>query len=322
MIGYYPAVAGTGHGHRKYASPALVGTYGVTMEGFAAITPSAQILAEPRRDLSPRPVVIVAPGGSSFIELSTSLAEELASHGYVVITVQPDVAVDSSLNVGDGNFDESEVGLVAEVGDQIRFAQINEAINLLSDPLTTKLVGSVDISRIAVGGHSYAGSIAFNASLTDPRIASVFNLDGTLFYEAGATPVSVPSLVVMTDLIWVDQDSFDIEGNPGVAESFEAARRSNALLRTAPNTVSVGLVDADHYAVTDLPSIVDALPEPLRSVSTEGAGGIGRTGTTTTNAIVLRFLNAALADKARLPSAAELVDGLSGATADPIGLTK
>jgi pimeloyl-ACP methyl ester carboxylesterase len=236
--------------------------------------------------------------------------------------VQPDVAVDSSLNVGDGNFDESEVGLVAEVGDQIRFAQINEAINLLSDPLTTKLVGSVDISRIAVGGHSYAGSIAFNASLTDPRIASVFNLDGTLFYEAGATPVSVPSLVVMTDLIWVDQDSFDIEGNPGVAESFEAARRSNALLRSAPNTVSVGLVDADHYAVTDLPSIVDALPEPLRSVSTEGAGGIGRTGTTTTNAIVLRFLNAALADKARLPSAAELVDGLSGATADPIGLTK
>jgi predicted dienelactone hydrolase len=318
MVAYYPAVTGTGHGLRSYASPALLGVYGATMDDFASIAPSAQILAEPLRDSGARPVVILAPGGGSFIELSTSLAEELASHGYVVIAVQPDVTADGILNPGDGDYSESEVNLLATSTDQMRLTQISDAIELLSDPLTTDLVGPVDPARVAVGGHSYAGSIAFNASLTDPRIASVFDLDGTLFGDASATAVSVPSLVVMTDL--GAEIPPELVGEPGVAESLEAAALSNALLRIAPNTVSVGLLDADHFAVTDLPAILGSLPEPLRTVAAEGAGGIGRDGTTSTNAIVLRFLDASLATEPRLPSPGELVDGLPGTTANPPAL--
>jgi dienelactone hydrolase len=320
MVAYYPAVANTGHGPRSYASPALLGVYGVTAEEFAAITPAAQIFAEPQRDAGPHPVVILAPGGGSFIELSTSLAEDLASHGYVVITVQPDVAADGLMNIGDGNFSQTEFGLAAAAGDGMRQAQIDDAIELLSDPLTTDLVGPIDSSRIAVGGHSYAGSIAFDASLTDPRITSVFDLDGTLFGDAGATPVDVPSLVLMADMYTYSQEPPAGGWDPALADSLEALARCNEVLRTAPNTVVVGLLDADHYAVTDVPAIAEGLREPFRSTVLEGASDIGRVGTTNTNTIVLRFLNAALAPEPRLATAAELVEGLPSTTADPLAL--
>jgi dienelactone hydrolase len=320
MVAYYPAVANTGHGSRGYASPALLGVYGVTAEGFAAITPYSQILAEPVRDAGPRPVVILAPGGGSFVELSTSLAEELASNGYVVITVQPDIVADGLLNIGDGNYSEAEINLVATATDEMRMAQINDAIDLLADPLTTELVGPVDPSRIAVGGHSYAGSIAFNASLLDPRITSVFDLDGTLFGDAGVTPVSVPSLVVMADLYTYAQEPPEGGWDPALVDSIADLTRSNELVRTAPNTVAVALLDADHYSVTDVPAIVEGLPGPVRSAALEGAGAIGRVGTTNTNTIVLRFLKAALATQPRLATAAELVDGLPSTIADPLAL--
>jgi predicted dienelactone hydrolase len=103
------------------------------------------------------------------------LAEDLASSGYVVITVQPDVAADGLLNIGDGNYGEAEIALAVTVSDEMRRSQIDNAIDLLAEPVTTELVGSVDPARIAVGGHSYAGSTAFDASLSDPRITSVFD---------------------------------------------------------------------------------------------------------------------------------------------------
>jgi dienelactone hydrolase len=319
-VAYYPAVASTGHGPRLYASPALLGVYGVTAEGFEAIIPFSQILAEPVRDAGPRPVVILAPGGGSFVELSTSLAEELASNGYVVITLQPDVAADGLFNIGDGNYSVAETNLIATATDEMRLAQIEDAIDLLADPLTTELVGPVDLARIAVGGHSYAGSTAFNASLLDPRITSVFDLDGTLFGDAGVTPVSVPSLVVMADLYNYSQEPPEGGWDPAVTDSLADILRSNELVRTAPNIVAVGFLGSDHYSVTDLPAIVEGLPEPVRSSALEGAGAIGRAGTIDTNTIVLRFLNAALAPEPRLATAAELVEGLPSTTADPLAL--
>jgi dienelactone hydrolase len=296
----------------------MLGTYGVDANDLAAIVPHAQIMAQPVRDQGARPVVILAPGGGSFIELSTSLAEQLASHGYVVVTVQPDVAADAGLNVGDGKYTSDEVALTQQVGDRMRFAQIDDAIRLLGDPLTERLVGPVDATRIAVGGHSYAGSIAFNASLADPRISAVFDLDGTLFGHAGDTPVSVPSLVLMAEMHTTITMQPDSQTDPRVAESIAAAARAAKMLRTAPNTVTVGLRGAVHYSVTDLPAITDSLPSALRQIVTDPADTLGRTGTTDTNTIVMRFLDAALAKAPHLATAAALVQGLPGTIADPL----
>lgn len=317
MVAYYPAVAGTGHGHRPYASPMMLGTYGVTAEALAAIVPHAEIAATPIADRGAWPVVILAPGGGSLIELSTSLAEDVASHGFVVITVQPDVAVDGGLTRGDAAYSPEDLQVIDEVARQARERQLTDAIDLLQEPLTTRLVGPTDPTRIAVGGHSFGGSMAFNLSLHDDRVAAVFDLDGALFDEANTTPVSVPSLVIMAELYSLHQHPIDDGGNATVASLLALGAGSFEMLRTAPNTVSVALEHAEHYAVTDLAAIAPHLPAELQPVAADGVGDIGAVGTTDTNTIMVRFLEAVFGADPHLPTADELTADLSSVTADP-----
>ncbi len=302
---YYPAQAGTGHGHRRYASWGLLRTLEVD---DLPVSAHAEIGAAPVVGAAPWPVVVVGPGGASFVELSTSLAEELASHGYVVITVQPDAEVENG-DTAPGSSSGSGDELATEAVRQARQRQLSDAIDLLDAPITAQLVGPVDADRIAVGGHSYGGSAAFNASLSDPRIKAVFDLDGALFEAATSTPTTVPSLVVMATLFTLAGTPVAPNEPPDVA----LGRATLDLLRGSPRVVAVALRDAEHYDVTDAAAIAPALPESARL-----GGPIGPAATTHTNTIVLRFLDAALDSPSRLATGAELVTGLPSATADAL----
>lgn len=303
---YYPAHAGTGHGPLPYATPELLRTLEVAT---LPVTAHAALGAHPITDQGPHPVVVVAPGGSSFVELSTSLAEELASHGYVVIMVQPDVETENGNRVGSlpESADPADIALAVETARRQRLHQVTTAIDLLDDPWVAQLVGPVDASRVAVAGHSYGGSTAFNASLVDTRIRAVLDLDGSLFEEAGTIATTVPSLVIMASMYQIVLDP----SSGGATPDADLARATVEFLRNSEHVVTVALIDAEHYDVTDAAAIAAALPEALRR---DLVGKIGAAGTTNTNAIALRFLDAALALPARVPSAAELVVGLSSAT--------
>jgi predicted dienelactone hydrolase len=298
---YYPAQAGTGQGHRRYASLALLHTLEVST---LPVTSNAELGALPLASATPRPVVVLSPGGASFVELSTSLAEHLASHGYVVLTVQPDAELEDG-EAGLGGTHPSPA--LVEALRVSRLRMIADAIALLDEPSTAALVGPVDPDRIAVGGHSYGGSAAFNASLADPRIRAVFDLDGSLFEDANTTPTTVPSLVVMAFMYQLLQRPTAFGSSPDVA----LALSSLELLKRNEHVVAVGLRDAEHYDVTDAAAIAPALPAGIAST----LGAIGPTATVTTNTLVLRFLDAALAPTPRLPSSAELVVELPSASA-------
>jgi len=296
---YYPAQAGTGQGHRRYASPTLLHTLDIkTLD----VTSNAEVGALPISSATPRPVVVLSPGGGSFAELSTSLAEQLASAGYVVITVQPD----SELEDGEAALGGSHPSpSLLEALRLSRLRTISDAIDLLDDPTTAALVGPVDPHRIAVGGHSYGGSVAFNASLADPRIQAVFDLDGSLFEKANTTPTTVPSLVVMAFMYQLLQHPGGFGNSPDV----QLALSSIDLLKKNSHVVAVGLRDAEHYDVTDAAAIVASLPAELGST----LGAIGPGATTSTATIVQRFLDVALGSTPSLPSAAELALDLPGA---------
>jgi len=296
---YYPAQAGTGQGHRKYATLALLHRLEVTS---LDVTSNAEIGALPIASPTPHPVVVLSPGGASFAELSTSLAEQLASTGYVVITVQPDAELEDA-ETGLGGSHPSAA--LIEALRLSRMRTISDAIDLLDDPTTAALVGPIDHQRIAVGGHSYGGSASFNASLTDPRIKAVFDLDGSLFESANTTPTTVPSLVVMAFMYQLLQHPTGFGNSPDV----ELARSSIELLKHNSHVVAVGLPDAEHYDVTDAPAIVASLPAGIAST----LGAIGPDATPTTNTIVQRFLDAALGAPPRLPSTTELVLDLPAA---------
>ena len=86
---YYPAVAGTGHGHHRYVEPAWATVAGLDPSQMDRVVSAAQIDATPAPTIAPRPVVLLTPGCGSVVAFSTSLAEDLASHGYVVLVPRP-----------------------------------------------------------------------------------------------------------------------------------------------------------------------------------------------------------------------------------------
>ncbi len=296
---YYPAQAGTGQGRRRYASLPLLHTLGVDA---LDVTAHAEVGALPLTD-APHPVVVFTPGGSSYAELSTALAEQLASSGYVVILVQPDAELEDS---GTGLAGSQPAAALIDALRIARQRQVTHVLDLLDEPGTAALVGPIDPQRIAAGGHSYGGSTAFNASLTDPRIRAVFDLDGSLFEDATTTPTTVPSLVVMAFMYQLAQHPHDFGSSPDV----ELGLASLAQLKTNPHVVAVGLAHAEHYDVTDAAAIAPALPAELAST----LGAIGPVATPTTSTIVERFLDAALAPTPRQPTADELIRDLPAAS--------
>jgi hypothetical protein len=284
---YYPAAAGTGRGHVRYLDPALAGVIGLRPGGTERVVSSAEVDAEPAPTSTPRPLVLLSPGWRFLAAFLTFMAEDLASHGYVVVATQTDVATEARHH-----------NVTAEDRAK-RSALLERVLDFVSGPALPALVGPIDRGRIAAGGHSFAGSIAFDASLADRRIAAVFDLDGSVLGAASRTPVRRPALVVVT----IDHG---LISDPLLARLGSASR----------SVVSVGLSPALHLDLTDvgsIPSMVTgSLYAPLVSV-------LGPRGTVAAATILRRFLDAALALIPRTPTASELVEGLWATTADPFG---
>ncbi|MGZ4767905.1 MAG: poly(ethylene terephthalate) hydrolase family protein [Ilumatobacteraceae bacterium] len=285
---YYPAVAGTGRGHRRYVEPDWASAAGLDPAQMDRVVSAAQIDATPAPAAAPRPVVLLTPGWRSIVAFSTSLAEDLASHGYVVLATQTDVVAEWSHPKSTTEDRNKRFALVTHVLDYVETASL------------PALVGPIDVRRIAVGGHSYAGTIAFDASLTDRRIAVMIDIDGSARGQPTArTPQPRPSLVLVT-----------VNGGAASDPSL------GTLAARSPHIVPVGVVDALHLDVTDAPSIPSVLGT---SVFSTLLGRVGAIGTTDTSTIVRRFLDATLGPHERQPSGEELVEGLPSATSDPFG---
>ena len=281
-VAYYPAEPQTGTGPHPYLDPRVATEMGLPGQ-FAAVTTSSQVAAQPHNGPAPRPVVVLAPGFGSVIALSTSLAEHLASHGYVVVALQTDVIA------------ETVAVMPNDLQGAARRKQIDAALGLIESASFAGMVGSVDLTRIAVGGHSYAGSVAFNMSLHVPRVSAVFDLDGLLFDEAANVPTTVPSLVITS----------------GGGTAADPVLRK--IVSSGTNTVAVGLVGARHSDLTD----AAALAPMLRDAGIPAdLGPIGAVATSNTSKIVQRFLDAALANPRQLPTAAALIEGLPATTTE------
>ena len=286
-IAFYPATAGTGRGHHRYVDPAWAAAAGLDPTQMDHVVSAAQIDATPAPTSAPRPIVLLTPGWRSIVAFSTSLAEDLASHGYVVLATQTDVVAEWS-HPKSTTEDRNK-----------RFALLTHVLDFAETPALPAVVGPVDVHRIAVGGHSYAGTIAFDASITDRRISVMIDIDGSARGPTVRSPQPRPALVLVT----VD------DGVPSDPLLGPLAARS-------PHIVPVGVLDALHLDVTDAASIRSVLGT---SVFSTLLGPVGTTGTTDASTIIRRFLDATLGVKQRQPTSAELVQGLPSATADPFG---
>jgi predicted dienelactone hydrolase len=141
------------------------------------------------------PLVVLSPGFTNPMSTLTSLAEDLASHGYVVAGIDHTyenyattladgrvaecLACDSDTDPGFGT------GVVAGRAADVSF---------VLDQLPSKWDGSdrIDRSRIAMVGQSIGGASAMAAMVKDPRIRAGIDMDGTTYTRIPKSGFSRP----------------------------------------------------------------------------------------------------------------------------------
>ncbi|TDV42691.1 alpha/beta hydrolase family protein [Actinophytocola oryzae] len=173
--------------HARYLDPLVARKY--TTDGVLGVPPDTVDWATPtvtaRRQAPPdgrHPVVVYAPGSGNSRALGTVLVEDLASHGYVVVTV--DHTYETPIEFPGGRL--VDVGIPADPPDleaaKRLYMDAREAdVHFVLDQLVDE--PNADLDRLGLFGHSAGGVIATRVMRADPRVRAMANLDG--FFEFG-----------------------------------------------------------------------------------------------------------------------------------------
>ncbi|MGW7071117.1 hydrolase [Streptomyces sp. NPDC054855] len=201
---WYPAAgrAGGGAGHRlaPYMAPGAAARWnaasphGIPKDAidFAALRTHAREGAPADRSGGRRPVLLYAAGANDPRTWGTSAVEELASHGYVVVTFDhtyeapgvqfPDGSVkdDTPLReaLAEAEQDEALPALLKKVLD-VRVADSKFVMDRLGS-LPNGLSKVVDRKRVGMFGQSAGGIAAAETMYEDDRVKAGLNMDGTL----------------------------------------------------------------------------------------------------------------------------------------------
>jgi dienelactone hydrolase len=182
----------------------------VSLEGVDFPTTHARQGAQVALSARPSPVVLFTPGYGSGREVGTTLVEDLASHGYVVVTMS------HTYEAGEVEFPGGRVERGRHDPDndltrdphealKIRLADTRFVLDQLAalegghNPdaerraLPAGLRHSLDLARIGVFGHSLGGALAAQAIALDTRVIAAVNLDGSMFpYDLSPLPPTTP----------------------------------------------------------------------------------------------------------------------------------
>lgn len=204
---------------------------------------------------APFPVLIFQPGLGPLIPEYTTLAEDLASKGYVVIGLNPTYS--ASLTVLDGQvIPRSDQGtipdsatpeeaqqqgerLVAVWAADVRFA-IDKAERLNADP-GSAFGGKLDTHHIGLWGHSFGGAAALEACHLDARCTAAADLDGTPFGMVITTGLDKPVLFEWSEVL-DRSDPMIVKSDRDVA----------AIFASTPGGYQVTIKGARHFNFTDL----------------------------------------------------------------------
>ncbi|QMV44745.1 alpha/beta hydrolase family protein [Cohnella cholangitidis] len=218
---WYPAQAGTG----KYAPfipntsilrymAANYGLPGFTFQHLKYVSSHAYSEAEISSAQTSYPLILANPGNGSCRFLHTSLAENLASHGYIVAVIDhtyntfatefPDGRITTSttddLFSPDHDY-PTERGNRDKLGkvltDDVTFA-LDQFELIQSGQIPSHLQGRIDLGHVGVFGHSIGGATAYDASY-DPRIAVGIDLDGGLYRLSDKEGLRKPFLFINSE---------------------------------------------------------------------------------------------------------------------------
>ena len=223
---WYPATASDGQ-RARYMTPAESelqltsrGITGVPQDALSTVRTNAVSDATPAGRQHALPLVVLSPGFTNSRSTLTALAEDLASHGYVVAgidhtyesfaTAFPDGRVTTGLARqaprGRGFWEKVVAGRAADVSF------------VLGELTGTHPIwpggGLIDPSRIAMAGHSAGGAAAIAAMLADTRIRAGIDMDG-------AAVAPIPDHGLSRPFLFLGKQSNYTPGSGGAVTTWE-----------------------------------------------------------------------------------------------------
>ncbi len=204
---WYPA-APSDRPRAQYMTPAESelqltsrGITGPRPDALSATRTNAAVDATPEGTPRSHPLVVLSPGFTNSRSALTALAEDLASHGYVVAGIEhtyesygtafPDGRVTTCLarqaRQRDSGFQEKVMGG--------RAADVSFVLSELTgaEPAWPG-AALIDPSRMAMAGHSLGGAATIAALLADSRIRAGIDMDGSTVAEISAEGLARPFL--------------------------------------------------------------------------------------------------------------------------------
>jgi predicted dienelactone hydrolase len=207
---------------------------------------------------NPFPVLMFSPGNGTNVEFYTSLASEIASHGYIVIGLNHpyDVPAVELSNGQIAPYDKDQWLLNAEAHQayiteriKVRTADLLFVLDQLEGMNFNSLsAGLIDLGSVAVAGHSLGGIAASEACKADARFKACVNLDGLqrggpFSMDERATPPEQPFLFLTKES----------QLHPKILERFESM----------PESYWIVIYGASHQSFTDGPLLQPSvLPGP------------------------------------------------------------
>ena len=259
---WYPAEAGTGvdAGYFPYLSAvsnALVQSGEVAWWqafGLHVIRLESPLDAQPVRAENPFPVVILSPGNATNIEFYSSLASEIASHGYIVLGINhpydvPAVRLSNGeiapYNKGQWSLSPEDHQTYSAERIKIRAADLLYALERLEDMNATgPFAGTMDPDSVAAAGHSLGGITASEACKADLHFKACINFDG--IQKGGPFSTEDTAIPPEQPFLFLTKES---QLSPRILERFEAMTES----------YWVEVHGASHQSFTDGPLLQPSL---------------------------------------------------------------
>ncbi len=191
---WYPARSVHGHPRAGWVSPGVAARINPPGSGLRLPVTHGHIgaPAAPGR----RPVVLYSPGFGLERTSSTALVEDLASHGYVVVTV--DHTYDAQLvEFPDGRIAARAVPPDTDIARAlaVRVADSRFVLDRLTRTVLPHGI-TVDPARIGMLGHSLGGAAAADTMRADRRVRAGINMDGTFAGPVLGTGLDRPFLML------------------------------------------------------------------------------------------------------------------------------
>ena len=281
---WYPATPSDGR-RARYMTPAeselLLASRGLTrvpQDALSTVRTNAVSDATPAGRQRSLPLVVLSPGFTMPRSTLTALAEDLASHGYVVAGVDHTYESDATA------FPDGRVTtcLAREAPRSGRGEKVVAGRTADVSFVLGELTGAhpawpgaalIDPSRMAMAGHSVGGAAAISAMLADSSIRAGIDMDG-------ATHAPIPDSGLSRPFLFLGKQANYTPGGEGAVTTWE---RDWKLMTGWKRWLVVA--GAEHASFTDLALLADQIGIDI------GAGTPGARSLDITRAYVRAFFD-------------------------------